>query len=413
LNQDILRVAFFPDTYHEVDGVANTSRQFQAFAERRGLPFLTVCGGTQNNVGVGGSVTTIECCRSRFAFAVDKKHEFDLAFSRQYRPVEDAVSRFGPDIVHITGPSDVGMMGALIAHRLRIPLAASWHTNLHQYAEERAAALLGWLPRSVRTRMGAGIRRGSLLAILRFYRIAQILFAPNRELVDLLEAGTGKTCYLMQRGVDTALFDPTRRDRRDDSLVLGYVGRLTVEKNIHFLAELETALESAGVPNFRFLIVGQGAAEGWLKAHMRRATFAGVLQGEALARAYANMDVFVFPSRTDTFGNVVLESLASGVPAIVSDSGGPRFVVEAGETGFVARDVQEFVKCIKELAARRDRLDRMRSTARAYALASSWDRVFEAVYAGYERGLKNCHSAGKKVRVRPRSAVCAGAGNLG
>ncbi len=158
----------------------------------------------------------------------------------------------------------------------------------------------------------------------------------------MIEKGAGKACYPMHRGVDTDLFNPRRRDRGDDTFVIGYVGRLTVEKNIRELVELERRLIQEGLSNFRFLIVGQGAEESWLRANMKKADFTGVLRGEELARAYANMDIFAFPSRTDTYGNVVLEALASGVPAVVTDSGGPRFIVRDGETGFVARDPQEF-----------------------------------------------------------------------
>lgn len=103
---------------------------------------------------------------------------------------------------------------------------------------------------------------------------------------------------------------------------LGFVGRLTVEKNVRLLVELEKALLGLGCKNFRFLIVGQGVLEPWLRENLRHGTFAGVLKGDALARAYAKMDVFTFPSRTDTFGNVVLEALASGVPAVVTNEGG-------------------------------------------------------------------------------------------
>jgi phosphatidylinositol alpha 1,6-mannosyltransferase len=413
LKEDALRVAFFPDTYEEVDGVANTSRQYESFALRRGLPFLTVHGGTQDVLRTKGSGTRMQCRRGPLALALDRKHNFDLGFCRHYQAVNEVVSRFGPDIIHITGPSDVGILGALLAHRLRIPLAASWHTNLHQYAEERALALVPRLPAKLRRHLGAAIRCASLRAVLRFYEIAQTLFAPNQELIDLLEKGTGKACYRMQRGVDTILFDPKRRDRNGDGFVMGYVGRLTIEKNVRFLAVLEKALEAAGLDHFSFRIVGQGAEEAWLKANMRRADFSGVLRGEALARAYANMDLFVFPSRTDTFGNVVLEALASGVPALVSDCGGPRFIVRRGETGFVARDVPEFVRRIQDLAGQPNRLEIMRASARSYALATSWDQVFEGVYAGYERALKHCGALGKKVRMRPGSTVCAGTTHFG
>jgi phosphatidylinositol alpha 1,6-mannosyltransferase len=400
-----LRVAFFPDCYHEIDGVANTVRQFEAFALRHELPVLIVHGGAEEETQKIGSVSRITYRRGPLGFALDKKHDFDLAFWRYLTPVENAVREFDPDLIHITGPSDVGQLGVAIAHRLRIPLAASWHTNVHEYAEQRAKSLLCFVPQDLKKRLGAAICRGSLRATLRFYRIAQLLFAPNRELIELIEKGTGKPCYPMGRGVDASLFDPARRVRKDDGFVIGYVGRLTVEKNIHFLAELEKALMDAGLTNFRFLIVGQGAEEGWLKANMRQATFTGVLRGEALATAYANMDVFAFPSQTDTYGNVVLEALASGVPAVVTSSGGPQFIVRHGETGFIARDTLEFVAAIRSLAADPTGLQTMRASAREQAMSASWDAVFESVYSTYERNLRSCAAAGKKLRMRPHTAL--------
>ncbi|HVN21905.1 MAG TPA: glycosyltransferase [Dongiaceae bacterium] len=400
-----LRVAFFPDCYHEIDGVANTARQFEAFAIRHSLPFLTVHGGAEDNTQTIGPVTRVAHRRGPFGFALDKKHDFDLAFWRYLAPVENAVREFDPDLIHITGPSDVGQLGLAIAQRLRVPLAASWHTNVHEYAQQRANALLSFLPPSAKHRMGKTICQASLNATLRFYRIAQVLFAPNRELIELLEKGTGKPVYPMHRGVDTTLFDPARRVRDDDGLVVAYVGRLTVEKNIHFLAELEKALLDGGLNNFRFLIVGQGAEEAWLKANMRHATFTGVLRGEALATAYANMDVFAFPSRTDTYGNVVLEALASGVPAVVTDGGGPRFIVRHGETGFITHSSEEFVACVRNLASQPAQLQRMREAARAQALGASWDAVFESVYRSYQSALLRGATTGRKDRIRAPRAL--------
>lgn len=400
-----IRVAFFPDTYDEIDGVANTSRQFEAFARRRGLDFLVVCGGAQNQIESDGCVTRIMCRRGPIAFPLDKKHDFDLAFWRHYERVAEAVRQFAPDIVHITGPSDVGQLGALIAHRLNVPLAASWHTNLHEYAERRALHLLGLLPRPAQAALGTMIRESSLTAILRFYQIPTILFAPNPELMDTLAKRTEKVVYSMKRGVDTALFTPGKRDRTDRLLTIGYVGRLTIEKDIHLLADLESALDRSGLSDFRFSIVGQGAEEPRLKSRMRRADFHGVLQGEALARAYANMDIFVFPSRTDTFGNVVLEALASGVPAIVTNAGGPRFIVQCDETGFVARCFQDFVYCIQLLEREPEKLRVMRQAARASALNVSWERIFAGIYDDYRRELQTRTVARKNVLVGRESSM--------
>jgi len=188
----------------------------------------------------------------------------------------------------------------------------------------------------------------------------------------------------MPRGVDAELFNPSKRTReRDDrERILGFVGRLSIEKNIGLLVKIQEELDRRGVTNLRFLIVGHGGDKAWLRKRLPRAEFTGVLRGEALATAYANMDLFVFPSHTDTFGNVVLEALASGVPAIVTPDGGPCTIVRDGETGRIVPDDQ-FAEAIAGLLADSGRLDQMRRDARAYALTASWDSVFEGIYAAY------------------------------
>jgi glycosyltransferase involved in cell wall biosynthesis len=161
------------------------------------------------------------------------------------------------------------------------------------------------------------------------------------------------------------------------------VGRLSIEKNIGLFVKIQEELDRRGVTNFRFLIVGHGGDEAWLRERLPQAEFTGVLRGETLATAYANMDLFVFPSHTDTFGNVVLEALASGVPAIVTPDGGPRTIVRDGETGRIVPDDQ-FTEAIAGLLGDPARLEQMRRAARAYALTASWDSVFEGIYAAYE-----------------------------
>jgi glycosyltransferase involved in cell wall biosynthesis len=189
----------------------------------------------------------------------------------------------------------------------------------------------------------------------------------------------------MPRGVDAELFHPAKRTREaaDCERIFGFVGRLSIEKNVGLLAKIQEELDRRGVTNFRFLIVGHGGDEAWLRERLPQAEFTGVLRGEALSTAYANMDLFVFPSHTDTFGNVVLEALASGVPAIVTPDGGPCTIVRDGETGRIVRD-EEFAEAIAGLLGDPARLGQMRRAARAYALTASWDSVFEGIYAAYE-----------------------------
>jgi phosphatidylinositol alpha 1,6-mannosyltransferase len=390
------RVAYFPDSFHEVNGVAHTSRHFEAYARRGNLPFLCVRAGDRGQAFMeDGNVWTLELPRGIFSFALERDLRFDPAFPRHIPIIGEVLDRFRPDLIHITGPSEVGMLGAGLAYHRDLPLAASWHTNVHEYLARRSDWLLRLLPERHSQSTGKKIQDLTLAAAARFYSIARVLFAPNVELCELLESSTGRPCFLMPRGVDTQLFTPSKRPAAtlDAPLVLGFVGRLSVEKNITHLATVHDELLAQGHTNFRFLIIGQGDEEQWLRERMSHAEFPGVLRGEALAKAYASMDLFVFPSHTDTFGNVVLEAMASGVPAIVTPDGGPRYIVRdtQGEdaTGRIVPD-EVFTAAIASLIADPAKMTAMRSAARTYALSASWDAVFDGVYAGYRRVLPIC-----------------------
>jgi glycosyltransferase involved in cell wall biosynthesis len=383
------RVAFFTDSFHEVNGVALTSRQFEAFARRRQTPFFSVHAGARTHSHTDGSVTVFEIQRGGAAFNLEASSalSFDPLLFRYSSELLRALAAFQPNAIHVTGPGDFGMLGAWVGNKLKIPVVASWHTNVHEYAGRRLERLLSFLPEKHLQTVSSIAEKHALAGVSRFYKIASLLFAPNQELVELLREQTGRPCFLMQRGVDAEQYTPAKRQSGDRPFTVGYVGRLSVEKNVRFLLEIEQALLTAGKTNFRFLIVGSGGEEEWLRANLRQAEFTGVLKGEDLARAYANMDVFAFPSHTDTFGNVILESLASGVPAIVTTGGGPKFLVRSGETGFVAVDDRAFIKCVLTLMADPDLHNRMKSAARQYACSISWDRVFERVFEAYNHTL--------------------------
>ena len=379
------RVAYFPDSFHEVNGVAHTSRHFEAFARRRNLPFLCVRAGDRPQPLVQDeNVWTLELPRGGFSFALEKDLRFDPAFARHMPLIEDTLDRFRPDLVHITGPSELGLLAAGLAWDFNLPLAASWHTNLHEYAARRSDWFLRLLPREQAEAAGETIENIAMGAIAAFYKQARVLFAPNRQLCDQLERLTERPCGLMPRGVDAELFHPSKRNRDpgDRDQVLGFVGRLSVEKNVALLVRVQEELKRLGHSSFHFLIVGHGGDEAWLRERMPSARFTGVLRGEALSAAYANMDLFVFPSHTDTFGNVVLEAMASGVPAIVTPDGGPCTIVRDGETGRIVPD-EEFAAAVAAVLADPVKHAEMGLAARAHAETASWDSVFEGVYAAY------------------------------
>jgi phosphatidylinositol alpha 1,6-mannosyltransferase len=383
------RVAFFSDSYHGVDGVATTCRNILDAARRRRLPFLAIHAGERNLMSRDGSQEVLELDRGLFSFNLDKHLKFDLLFIRHYNQVLEAVRKFRADVVHITGPGDVGITGARVAYALGVPLVASWHTNLHAFAARRLWKMAAFLPDTHRRALTATSERYVLQACLRFYRIATVVLAPNREDLNFLNYQTKKPTFPMRRGVNTLLFSPTKRDVTDHVFRLGFVGRLCPEKNVRFLAELERSLCQEGFHNYRFLIVGDGGERAWLMRNLQRAEFTGELHGEFLARAYANMDLFVFPSETDTYGNVISEAMASGTPVVVTSKGGPKYQVRPGVTGFVAANEQDFFFKVKMLMTNPDQLARFREACRTWAGGRSWNNVLDDLLDAYQASFSS------------------------
>jgi glycosyltransferase involved in cell wall biosynthesis len=165
---------------------------------------------------------------------------------------------------------------------------------------------------------------------------------------------------------------------------MGFVGRLSTEKNLRFLRDLERFLLSAQRGRFKFVIVGEGSEREWLEQNLEQVEFTGTLTGEALARTYADMDLFVFPSKTDTFGNVILEAHASGVPAVVTNEGGPKHIVRSGFTGLVAKNERDFMESVLTLMSMTELRVSMSKAARQFATrGASWDDVFQGLYEDY------------------------------
>lgn len=339
--------------------------------------------GPATELSNDGQVSVLELKRGPASFGLDANLDCDPFLLRYADRVIQELKHFGAELIHVTGPGDMGVLGAFASRKLKLPLVISWHTSLHEYAGRRLKSLLSTFGESVSAGAGHVAEKLSMDVLAWFYRRASIVLAPNLELVEMLKDLTGHPVFLMQRGVDTELFTPAKRTQRDRIFRIGYVGRLTAEKNVRFLAELSSALRGLGRTNFEFLIVGQGREDAWLRGHVENAVFTGVLRGEALAEAYANMDLFVFPSRTDTFGNVILEALSSGVPAVVTHEGGPKYLVHSGVTGFVAENDWDFTRYVNAIMTDLEMQSRMREAARHYACAQSWDAVFENVFRAY------------------------------
>ena len=380
-----LRVALFADTFDEANGVATLSRQLAAFARSRELPFLVIYGGRKTALINEGSLQMLELKRGPAAFRLDKNLYCDPLLMRYKQLVCEHLAAFKPDLVHITGPGDIGFLGLLVSHILRFPLVASWHTNLHEYLSQRLHRVLSFIPRRLRLRMTSAIERQTLRLLLRFYRTAVFVLAPNQDMVDLLQARTGRPAFLMAHGVDLRRYRAGAHFRNGNHpFCIGYVGRLTTEKNVRLFPELERKLIAAGERNFTFLIVGEGGQQNWLRDNLASAEIPGVLRDDALAAAYERMDAFVFPSRTDTFGLVILEAMACGVPVIVTPETGKRVGIADGVSGFLSEDIAASLQRLMHNASLRRA---MSSAAREFASDNSWNGVFEQLYRTYDQGL--------------------------
>lgn len=394
------RVALFADTFHEVNGAALTCREFAAFSRRWEMPFLRVHPGAGGE-SVSGPEWVVELPASRFRVAYESDLSFDLRFLRHRARLRKVIEKFQPNVIHVTSPGHCSLLGVILAKELGIPLAASWHTNVHEFGARRLARSIEWLPAPVARAVEAHSEEGILRIVSRLYAMAGTLFAPNPELCRMLEHRTGRPVHLMRRGVDLGVLHPRQRTSGGGAVTIGYVGRLTPEKGLRTLRTVESRLMETGI-EARFLIAGQGSERGWLERNLRNVTFAGVVKGEALAQAYSEMDIFAFPSETDTYGNVIQEAKACGVPAVVTASGGPKFLVQDGVDGLVARDETGFAEAVRLLAEDPRLRKRMSESALAAARSLSWDAVFSSVYQSYAEFLR----AGGYSPVRQAFANC-------
>lgn len=389
----IPRVAFFPDSFLEVNGVAMTSKRLIEYAKRHGYPYFCIHAGKKTGTSADGSVKYLSLKRSPVAFPMDEDLKYDPLFQRHINRVVRELLDFKPDVMHITGLNDVSIVGAYLAWKLQIPLVGSWHTNLHEFAARRLTRMFRFLPQKTLDSITGLAERKIMDGAVYYYKMPKVVLSPNQELVDILGKGTKRVSRLMSRGVDTDKFSPEKRTVSDNVFRFGFVGRLRAEKNVRLLADLEKRLLEKGKTNFQFLIVGEGNEREWLEKNMTRAEFTGFLDGEKLSEAYANMDVFVFPSETDAFGNVAQEANASGVPSIVTNQGGPKFIIKHNESGFIAKNFEDFVKYSLRLMNNPEKLETMKKQSRASAMSSSWDSVFEAVYNAYHEAIEIAEDA--------------------
>jgi glycosyltransferase involved in cell wall biosynthesis len=366
-----MRVAFFSDTYlPQVNGVTRTLRRLRTFLTGRGVDNIMLAPFDPRGVE-DDTVYTFPSVPLPFY----PEMRLGLPWESQ---VDKTLGEFKPDVVHLVTEYAMGVAGLKWAQKTHTPFVASFHTNIPQYLmyynlpflSEAAWHYLVW-----------------------FHNQCRINFCPSQATRELLAARGMQNLHIWGRGVDSHLFHPFKRcpslrhtyGVTEDACLLLYVGRIAPEKGLEVLTRA-FALVNKEIPSARLVIVGDGPLAPKLKQQAQpNVIFAGELAAKELAVHYASGDVFAFPSTSETYGNVVLEAMASGLPVVAPLAGGvtENLVPSINGMSFTADDAVEMAAVLTELINDRGLRQALGHNARQHAEARTWDSAFAPVVDGY------------------------------
>jgi glycosyltransferase involved in cell wall biosynthesis len=370
--------AWFTDTLDDVNGVANTIRKMTAAGQAAGEKLIVMT--SRRRLGV--DEIPIKNFPPIGEFELPEYELQRLSFPPILQ-ILDYIQREQFTEIIISTPGPMGLVGLLAAKMLNLQTSGIYHTDIPEYVriltEDRFLESLAW---SYMHWMYGQV--DTVWVNSEQYRKCWVDrgFAPEK-------------LKILPRGLDTDLFTPARRDlafwagsgagANGKEVRLLYVGRISREKDLDVLAAAYHKIRNAG-QSLKLYFVGDGPYTEALAAALPDAVFLGYLKGEKLAKAYASADVFVFPSTTDTFGNVILEAQASGLPVIVSDLGGPKELVEDGQTGIVtkAHDADDFARAIERMSGDAKLRARMGHQARQQVINRSWPGAFRKFWQATE-----------------------------
>jgi glycosyltransferase involved in cell wall biosynthesis len=369
-----MRIALFSDVYWPmVSGVGITLTRLADALEARGHAVRVYSAAYPLPAGTADRP---EVHRSP-CVPMPLYRDVQWAFPRQ-REIESDLAAFAPDLVHVATEVSMGLSGAKAARRLGVPMVASAHTDYQKYAEWYEVP---W------------VLRVAWPYLRWFYSRAERVFCPSRVYQDFLRSKGIERTALWTRGVDPELFHPSFRSEAfrqalglgPGDLLVAYVGRVAREKDIGLLLDAWPGI-AARHPRATLAIVGQGPLEAAVRARaLPRVHVTGLLEGRALSEAYASADVYTFPSPTETFGNSLLEALASGVAAIAADAGGVLEFARHGENAWLteAGDRASLDAGLDRLLSDPVLRARLREGGLRTAAERRWDLVYDRLVVDY------------------------------
>jgi glycosyltransferase involved in cell wall biosynthesis len=353
-----MKIALFTETFlPKVDGIVTRLRHTVEHLQRNGDRVLIFSPDGGLKEYKGAKIHGVS------GMPLPLYPELKLAIPRP--TIGKALEKFQPDLIHVVNPAILGLGGIYYAKNMKIPLLASYHTHLPQYLQH----------------YGLGALEGLLWELLKLaHNQAQLNLCTSTAMVEELSGHGIEKVDLWQRGVDTEMFQPHLASRQmrsrlshgnPDNPLLLYVGRVSAEKQID---QIKLVLEA--IPEAHLAIVGDGPHREALQTHFAgtKTHFVGYLHGLELASAFASADAFIFPSRTETLGLVLLEAMAAGCPVVAAAAGGIVDIVTDGVNGYLfdPMDSQGLIKATKQLLHAKEEKEIMRQNARAEAERWSW-----------------------------------------
>ena len=383
--QPPLRVAIVTGNFNYVrDGVALTLNRAADHLAAREVPVMVVAPTTVSPV-----VETNHRVVSVPSVPIPLRMEYRAAMGLSVA-AKQALLDFRPTIVHVATPDMLGKQAIRFAKSHNIPVLASYHTRYDAYAHHYGISIL----------RGLWKRHSRKL-----YNGCDCILAPSESMANLLrQDGILAPIHLWKRGVDRNLFTPERRKpgwRRkrgigEEEVLITFVGRLVREKNVLLLEEIFSGLREKGL-EFRTMIVGNGPLETRLRDSLRDSTFTGFLTGPELANCYANSGIFLFPSESESFGNVTLEAMASGVPVVAANACGSMSLVQEGTTGFLADEARigEFVAHLAKLIDDPELRRHMGDAGHARSMSYDWTKAMYDLENFYRRTVEMFDEVGR------------------
>lgn len=371
-----MKMAIFTDTFYpDINGVARTLKRLTEYLHKQNISFKVFAPKSSGDEYISENIYRFEGL-SFFLYP-----ECRLALPKP-KQIKKELQAFSPDLIHVATPFNMGLCGVYYAKKLNIPLVGSYHTDFEQYLSYYD---LPFLSRIIWKYMNW------------FHQPFEKIFVPSHDTYEKLSIQQFRNLEIWPRGVDCNHFHPNYSEKSvrgkyqiNKKYILTYVGRLAPEKDLKTFMSIAKGIPKKFSQDIQWVVAGDGPLREELEREApENMVFTGYLSGKQLAEIYSVSDLFVFPSPTETFGNVVLEALASGTPVIGSNSGGVRNIISHGTNGILCEPgaVNQFIYAITHLLSHDSKRWQMAMEGRKYALSQRWDHIFDQLIQQYAAAI--------------------------